>query len=134
MIPTLCTNVDRLFTCFIRTSIAIIMFVLTSKNLGVILVLLLSHHKAPWNIRLTLLIRMFLSIIESGYYKLSDTYGFTFMITSLRAWMTISILGALTHIKITRAFSSMTPQVLDIIVGPPCAHVVVDTLYGKMHN
>lgn len=56
------------------------------------------------------------------------------MTPSFCGWGAFSTSGALTHIKITWAFSPMAPQVMVSLQGSLCANDVVGTPRGKVRD
>ena len=69
--------------------------------------------------KLTLLIEVFLSILESSCHELCIAYGLTFMTPSLRGWKAFPTSGAPTHTRITWAISPTAPQIPGVTPGSP---------------
>ena len=74
--------------------------------------------------RLTPLIEVFLSILESSRHELRITHGLIFMTPSLRGWETFPTPGALTHTRITWAFSPSGATSLGCHSGVPLVHMM----------
>jgi hypothetical protein len=58
-------------------------------------------------------------ILESSRHELRLAHGLTLMNHSLRGWEAFPTPGALTHIRITWAFSPLAPQVRGVTSGSP---------------
>jgi hypothetical protein len=75
-----------------------------------------------------------LSILESSRHELRIAHGLSLMIPSLRGWESFPTPGALTHSRITWAFSPPAPQVPGVTPGSPCAHGVSDIPFGEVRD
>jgi hypothetical protein len=73
-----------------------------------------------------------LGIPKSSRHELHIIYGLTLMTLSLGGWETFPMPGALTHTKISWAFSSSAPQVPGVTPGSPLCHGVLGILYGEV--
>jgi hypothetical protein len=62
---------------------------------------------------------VFLSILESSRHELRIAHGLSVMTPSLRGWEAFPTPGALTHTRITWAFSPPAPQVPGVTPGSP---------------
>ena len=67
---------------------------------------------------------MFLRILKSSCHELHIAHGLILMTPSSRGWEAFPTLRALTHFRITWAFSPSAPQVPGVTPGPLCAHGV----------
>jgi len=76
----------------------------------------------------------FLSILKSLHHELRIAHGLTLMTPSPRGWEAFPTPGALTHTRITWAFSPSVPQVPGVTPGSPCARGVSGVPYGEVHN
>ena len=80
---------------------------------------------------LTPLNEIFLSILK---YARRIVHSLTFVTSSLHGWEAFPTTGALTHTRITWALSPTTPQVPGVTHSPPCAHDILHTPYGEVHD
>ena len=69
--------------------------------------------------KLTPLIEVFFSIIESSHHELRIAHGQTIMTPCIRGWEVLPTPGALTHTWITWALSPKAPQILGVTAGSP---------------
>jgi hypothetical protein len=79
-----------------------------------------TSPNSNWHIsKLTPPNEVFLSILESSRHELRIAHGITLMTPSPRGWEAFPTPGALTHTRITWAFSPPAPQVMGVTPGSP---------------
>ena len=84
--------------------------------------------------KLTSLIKVFLSILESSCHELRIAHGVTFMTFSPCGYEAFPMPGALIHTRITWTLWAMAPQSRVSLRGPPCADGVLGIPYGEVRN
>ena len=78
--------------------------------------------------------KVFLSILESGCHKLHIVCGITLATPILCGWEALSTPRALTHTRITWAFSPMAPQIPSATLGSPLCHGVLGIPHGEVRD
>ena len=67
-------------------------------------------------------------------HKLRIAYGLALLPPSLHGWEAFPTPEAPTHIRFTWALSPTAPQVSGVTSGSPCAHGVLGTPRGEVHD
>jgi hypothetical protein len=77
---------------------------------------------------------VFLSILESSRHELRIAHGLSLMTPSLRGWEAFPTPGALTHTRITWAFSPPAPQVPGVTPGSPLCPWCFGHPFGEVRD